>query len=95
MESPKGKYRMWHVGLIALIFLGLSASQSGASSYIWLWEAIHSIGRIGLAVFAFYYAVRSIVHTRTHELTIKDRANRELYLIIALGIVLCGVFSGL
>ena len=95
-ESPKGEYRMWHVGAIALFFLGLSAWQSGVSDYVWFWETVHSVGRVGGAIFALYYSGRALAHFRSHELLgVGQKELRDNVMIIAGAIVLCGVFAGL
>jgi len=87
--SPKGKFRMWHAAILAVVFLILSGTQSSQSSFPWLWEAVNMLGRIGLGLFALYYGgYKQFVHTRTHELPKELRDERENYLIIAAAIVI-------
>lgn len=93
MTSPKGRFRMWHFGLLALVFMGLSANQSAVTEYVWLWETINLLGKIGLGVTALYYGGKELTHSRTHELEGQEKRNREIALLITWGLVLCGIFA--
>lgn len=94
VESPKGSFRMWHTGVIAIIFMTLASYQSAsASSYVWLWENVNILGKLGLGATALYYMSLPLVHTRTHLLIAQDKHVRENVLIIATALVICGVFA--
>lgn len=85
---------MWQAGLVALVFLFLSGSQSITSDYPWAWETINVVGKIGLGLISLYYGGRLIVHTRTHNLDSISRANRENHLIIAIALVVgCAIIG--
>jgi len=93
--SPKGKFRMWHFGLVGVIFMSMAASQDVASSYVWLWETVSFIGRVGAGAALAYWGARHFIHTRTHELSEEQRCIRDNCWIIGWCVLLCGIFISL
>ena len=43
MNSPKGKYRMWHTGLIAFVFMLIASWRSMVSQHVWFWGTLNKI----------------------------------------------------
>ena len=95
MVSPKGEFRMWHFALVGVLFMGFSASQGVAGPYVWFWETIAFIGRVGAGAALAYWGARHFIHTRTHELSEEQRFVRENFWIVGWCVIVCGIFISL
>lgn len=81
----KEKIRMWKWALIALAVMGLVFVLNGGQ---WLTYIINSIAKAAIGLTLLYYANRSLLHSRTHELDAIEQNKRENHLVIAAGIII-------
>ena len=94
ITSPKGPFRLWGTGVVAvslIVFIAITNAHPELLPFPldgWVYKIVLNLSDMAVAGYAYYWMGRKFVHTRTHELTVSQKAIRENVLMVGLAFLI-------